>query len=135
MRGKRVLVLGGGNVAIDAAMSAVRLGAGWVGMTCLESREQMPAHDWEVREAEEEGIHVYPSRTFKEVTHLEGQVSGVRTVQVNFRGFVEGRPDFDEFPGTEEVIPADVVIFAIGQKPESEVLEAGVSPAQWSCGG
>ena len=71
--GKRVLVLGGGNVAIDAAMSAVRLGAGWVGMTCLESREQMPAHDWEVREAEEEGIQVYPSRTFKEVTISRGR--------------------------------------------------------------
>ena len=47
--GKRVLVLGGGNVAIDAAMTAVRLGASWVGMSCLEGREQMPAHDWEVR--------------------------------------------------------------------------------------
>ena len=47
----------------------------------------------------------------------------MRTVQVNFHGFVEGRPDFDEYPGTEEVIPADVVIFAIGQKPESEVLK------------
>jgi heterodisulfide reductase subunit A-like polyferredoxin len=123
IRGKRVLVLGGGNVAIDAAMTAVRLGAGWVGMTCLESREQMPAHDWEVHEAEEEDIHVYPSRTFKEVTDLDGQVTGVRTVQVDFRGFIEGRPDFDEYPGTEEVIPADIVIFAIGQKPESEVLK------------
>lgn len=123
IRGKRVLVLGGGNVAIDAAMSAVRLGAGWVGMSCLESRETMPAHDWEVRDAEDEGISVYPSRTFKEVTSENGQVTGVRTVQVNFRGFIEGRPDFDEIPNTEEVIPADMVIFAIGQRPEIECLQ------------
>lgn len=123
MRGKRVLVLGGGNVAIDAAMSAVRLGASWVGMSCLESRETMPAHDWEVRDAQDEGISVYPSRTFKEVTSENGQVTGVRTVQVNFRGFIEGRPDFDEIPNTEEVIAADMVIFAIGQRPEIECLQ------------
>jgi formate dehydrogenase (NADP+) beta subunit len=60
IKGKKVLVLGGGNVAIDAAMSAVRLGAGWVGMACLESREKMPAHDWEVRDASDEGIEVFP---------------------------------------------------------------------------
>ena len=124
IRGKRVLVLGGGNVAVDTAMTAVRLGASWVGMTCLEGRGQMPAHEWELREAEEEGIHVYPARTFKEVTHDEGgKVTGVRTVNVNFRGFIEGRPDFDEFPETEEVISADVVIFAIGQRVESNCLK------------
>jgi len=118
--GRRVLVLGGGNVAIDTSMTAVRLGASWVGMTCLESREQMPAHDWEVRDAQEEGIEVFPSRTFKEVTSEKGRVTGVRTVQVVFRGFLDGRPDFDEIPGTEEILSAEVVIFAIGQRPADE---------------
>jgi NADPH-dependent glutamate synthase beta subunit-like oxidoreductase/NAD-dependent dihydropyrimidine dehydrogenase PreA subunit len=66
IQGKRVLVLGGGNVAIDAAQTAVRLDAAWVGMTCLEGREQMPAHDWEIQEALEEGIFVFPARTFKD---------------------------------------------------------------------
>ncbi len=121
--GKRILVLGGGNVAIDAAMSAVRLGAGWVGMSCLESREKMPAHDWEVRDAEDEGIAVFPSRTFKEVTSQDGHVTGVRCVEVDFRGFKEGNPDFDEKPGTEQVILADIVIFAIGQRPDIECLQ------------
>lgn len=119
---QRVLVLGGGNVAIDVAMTAVRLGAAWVGMACLEGRSQMPAHDWEVRDAEEEGIEVFSSRTFKEVTHQDGRVTGVRTMNVDFRGFIDGRPDFDEFPETETIIPADVVIFAIGQRPESDCL-------------
>jgi len=122
LRGKRVLVLGGGNVAIDSAMSALRLGASWVGMTCLEPRDKMPAHSWELQEALDESIEVYPARTFKEVTQDGGKVTGVRTAQINFRGFEEGRPDFDELPGTEEVLAADVVIFAIGQKPTSEVL-------------
>ena len=123
VRGRRVLVLGGGNVAIDVAMSAVRLRASWVGMSCLESREQMPAHDWEVRDAAEEGVQVFPSRTFKEITAQDGQVTGVRCAQVIFRGFVEGRPDFDEIPGTDETIPADLVIFAIGQRPDISLLQ------------
>ena len=121
--GKRVLVLGGGNVAVDTAMTVVRLGASWVGMTCLEGRGQMPAHEWELRDAEEEGIEIFPSRTFKEVTNENGKVTGVRTVTVDFHGFIEGRPDFEEFPETEEVIPADVVIFAIGQRVESNCLK------------
>ncbi|MGB9521280.1 MAG: FAD-dependent oxidoreductase, partial [Anaerolineales bacterium] len=126
INGKRVLVLGGGNVAIDAAMSAVRLGASWVGMSCLESRETMPAHDWEIRDAQDEGIEVFPSRTFKEITHENGVVTGVRCVQVNFRGFVDGRPDFDEIPGSEEILAADTVIFAIGQRPQVDCLQEKV---------
>lgn len=122
VQGRRVLVLGGGNVAIDAASTAVRLGASWVGMTCLEPREKMPAHSWEIRDAEEEGIAIFPSRTFKEITSHDGKVTGVRTVNINFRGFVDGKPDFDEYPETEAIIPADLVIFAIGQRPESDCL-------------
>lgn len=121
--GKRVLVLGGGNVAIDAAMTARRLGAGWVGMACLESRAQMPAHDWEVRDAEEEGIQVFASRTFRSITQDGGHVTGVDCAQVDFRGFDDGRPDFDVLPGTDEHIPADVVIFAIGQRPDLACLK------------
>jgi heterodisulfide reductase subunit A-like polyferredoxin len=126
IKNKRVLVLGGGNVAIDAAMSSVRLGASWVGMSCLESREKMPAHDWEVRDASDEGIEVLAGRTFKEITNKNGNVAGVRTVNVNFRGFIEGRPDFDEIPGTETVVPCDIVIFAIGQKPDLALLKEKV---------
>ncbi|HDQ70602.1 MAG TPA: FAD-dependent oxidoreductase [Chloroflexi bacterium] len=122
VEGKRVLVLGGGNVAVDAAMTAVRLGAEWVGMTCLESRETMPAHEWEIQDAVEEGIELFPSRTFKEVEATDGHVRGLRCVEIDFRGFVDGRPDFDEIPGTETIIEADVVIFAIGQRPDVACL-------------
>ncbi|HMD90411.1 MAG TPA: FAD-dependent oxidoreductase [Anaerolineaceae bacterium] len=117
IQGKKVLVIGGGNVAIDAAMTSVRLGASWVGMACLESRSKMPAHDWEVRDAQEEGIEVFPSRTFKEISQINGSVSGVQCAQIDFRGFINGRPDFTEIPATEEIIPADLIIFAIGQVP------------------
>ena len=53
------LVLGGGNVAIDCARSAVRLGC-QVHLACLESRDKMPAHPWEVEAAEAEGIEHLP---------------------------------------------------------------------------
>jgi heterodisulfide reductase subunit A-like polyferredoxin len=122
VRGKHVLVLGGGNVAVDTALTAVRMGASWVGMTCLESRETMPAHEWEIEDAVEEGVELFPSHTFKELTSTEGYVSGLRCAEINFRGFVEGRPDFDEIPDTEHVIEADVVIFAIGQRPDVSCL-------------
>jgi heterodisulfide reductase subunit A-like polyferredoxin len=126
VQGKRVLVIGGGNVAVDSAQTAVRTGASWVGMSCLESRETMPAHDWEIEGAQEEGIEVFPSRTFREIVVVGGQVTGVRCVQVDFRGFVDGRPDFDEIPDTEQVLPADIVIFAIGQRPDLSGVPDGI---------
>ena len=133
VEGKRVLVLGGGSVAVDAATTAVRLGASWVGMSCLESRETMPAHEWEIQDAQEEGVEVFPSRTFKEVTSADGHVTGVRCAEINFRGFVEGRPDFDEIPDTEHIIEADVVIFAVGQRPDVSCLpEVATVRGRWA---
>ena len=125
--GRRVLVLGGGNVAIDAAMTAKRFGAAWVGMACLEDRGQMPAHDWEVRDAEEEGIALFPARTFQEILSTGDHVAAVACSRIEFRGFADGRPDFDILPGTDEKIPADLVIFAIGQHPDSGWLREAVS--------
>ncbi len=120
--GKRVMVIGGGNVGLDVAQTAVRTGAAWVGVSCLESREAMPAFEWEIRDAEDEGVVILPSRTFKEVmgaSYVDGEwVTGVRCIQVDFRGFIGGRPDLDEIPGSQEIIPADVVVFAVGQWPD-----------------
>ena len=53
--GGKVVVIGGGNVAIDVAMTARRQGAAQVEIVCLESREEMPAHEWEILDATEEG--------------------------------------------------------------------------------
>ena len=123
VKGKRVLVLGGGNVAVDSAMSSVRLGASWVGMTCLEGEGKMLAHDWEVRDCRDEGIDVMPGRNFLEITNKDGKVTGVRTVNVNFRGFVDGKIDMDVIEGTETVVPCDIVIYAISQRPDNTLLK------------
>ena len=63
--GKRVIVLGGGNVAFDCARSAKRLGAEEIHLACLEARDVMTADDEEIEQAQEEGIFVHPAQTFE----------------------------------------------------------------------
>ncbi len=117
IQNRHVLVLGGGNVAIDCARTAVRLGAGKVDMACLESREKMPAHPDEVKEAEEEGITVYNSRSFKRILDKDRHVAGVEALNVTFMEFdQEGRLSLQTEEGSEHVLPCEVVIFAIGQR-------------------
>jgi heterodisulfide reductase subunit A-like polyferredoxin len=117
IRNRHVLVLGGGNVAVDCARTAVRLGASRVDMACLESREKAPANAEEIREAEEEGITLYPSRSFKRIIDKEGHVAGVEAVKVTFMEFdPEGRLILETEEGSEHTLPCEVVIFAIGQQ-------------------
>ena len=122
LHGLKVAVLGGGNVALDVARTARRLGQPDVDMICLEPRGEMPSFEWEIEVAEEEGIQIYPGRTFKEIVVEGGRIKGVRCMEVEFRGFKRGRPDISELPGTEHVIPADIVIWAIGQGPDFSFL-------------
>ena len=65
--GKRVVVIGGGNVAIDVALTAGRLGAEEVNLFCLETRDEMPAHPWEIALAEEEGVFIHTAWAPKKV--------------------------------------------------------------------
>ncbi|MBN2401494.1 MAG: FAD-dependent oxidoreductase [Spirochaetes bacterium] len=117
--GKNVFVLGGGNVAFDCARAAVRLGAEKVQLACLECREDMPASCEEIKEGEEEGIIVHPSKSFIKILNENGIIKGVEFLDVE--SFCIN--DFNEFElntisDSAHVIDADCVIFAIGQKPE-----------------
>ena len=96
--------------------------AGWACLAWRAGRKCPPTIGKSVT-LRKKALMSIPGRTFKEVTNKDGHVTGVRTVDVNFRGFIEGRPDFDEIPGTETVIPCDVVIFAIGQKPDLDLVK------------
>ncbi|GAB4558105.1 MAG: FAD-dependent oxidoreductase [Anaerolineae bacterium] len=118
VQGRRVLVLGGGNVAIDVARTAVRLGAAEVHMACLESRETMPAHPWEIQAALEEGIVIHNDRTFVRILDDgTGRVAGVECRRVaHFEFDDEGRLTVEAVEGSEHVLPADVVIFSVGQR-------------------
>ncbi len=117
--GKKVLVLGGGNVAYDCGRTAIRLGASQVHLACLESEEDMPAYPSEIEEGGEEGILIHPSRTFTRVVGTHGKVSGVECLALRSMCFdEEGRLRIDPIPGSEHILEADTVIFAVGQAPD-----------------
>ncbi|MFL7891555.1 MAG: FAD-dependent oxidoreductase [Anaerolineales bacterium] len=115
--GKHVLVLGGGNVAIDVARSAVRLGC-QVSLACLESRTEMPAHPWEIEAAELEGVSIYAGRSFEQILPDEqNHVNGLECMRVNSFEFDEtGNLVVDKVKGSGHIIQCDTVIFSVGQR-------------------
>jgi formate dehydrogenase beta subunit len=133
----RVVVIGGGNVAIDAAMTAWRLGAQNVQMVCLESRDEMPAHDWEIAQAEEEGVEINPSWGPMLFVSDKGRVSGVKLKRCTRVFDSTGRfdPQYDETETKE--IAADYVIITIGQEADAVLvrkLNGLGGNKEWSAG-
>lgn len=120
----RVVVLGGGNVAIDVARTVRRLGIEHVTMACLESRDTMPAHRWEIQQALDEGIEIINDVTFKQFLGHDGHVTGVEAQRISSMAFdKEGRLIVKEIPGTKFLIPAERIIVAIGQAPDVSFLD------------
>ena len=116
--GRRVVVIGGGNVAVDAAMAALRLGGEQVTLACLEQLNEMPAYREEVENAVAEGVEVRPGwgprRIVGEV--LVEAVELVRCESV-FNDWGSFDPAFCE--SVTEVVEADRVIIAVGQRPDA----------------
>lgn len=110
-------------VAMDVARSALRLGAKEVHMVCLESREEMPAHDWEIEEAVTEGLMLHPSLGPKKILGKEGKVCGLETLQVDSVFDSQGRFNPTFIQGTESVMETDTIIMAIGQAPDLSFLK------------
>ncbi|MCP4757101.1 MAG: FAD-dependent oxidoreductase [Proteobacteria bacterium] len=124
--GKRVLVVGGGNVALDCARSAIRLGAEEVRIACLEGRTQdMPADREDTAHAADEGVQFQLGVSLSRVIEEGGKVAGVECVDVTNLEFDEdGRPSFDTVADSEKTLAADTVVFAIGQVPDLASLPA-----------
>ncbi|MFQ6103903.1 MAG: FAD-dependent oxidoreductase [Candidatus Glassbacteria bacterium] len=120
--GREIIVIGGGNVALDCARVARRLGPGRVKVVCLESREEMPAHEWEIEHALQEGIELYPSLGPKRVLGNGKNVTGIETLDVKSVFDEMGRFNPSFHPGTESTIEGDMVILAIGQFPDLSFL-------------
>ncbi len=117
MKDRHVLVLGGGNVAFDCARTAVRLGAKQVDIACLESPENMLADEQEIHEAREEGITIYPSRSFMRINNSNDRIVGIEAVDVSFMRFEpDGALTVETVPNSEHMLACDTVIFAIGQR-------------------
>ena len=123
-----VLVVGGGNVAVDAAMTALARGAPSVTLVCLEARDEMPAFEWEVAEALEAGVRLRDGWGPRAVRLESGAVTGVELVRCT--GVLDERgafcPTLDET--VRDVVPAGKVIMAVGQRVDRSLLaglEAG----------
>jgi heterodisulfide reductase subunit A-like polyferredoxin len=126
--GKKIVVIGGGNVAMDCAKTAMRLGAKKVSVVCLETRDlsssdRMPAHDWEIEEAEEEGVEVNGMLGPEEIVGENGKVTGLRTIKcLSVYDDHIFAPQFSCDMGPE--LEADTVIIAIGQRSDLTGFEA-----------
>ncbi|HEY8391858.1 MAG TPA: NADPH-dependent glutamate synthase [Capillibacterium sp.] len=123
--GKRVAVVGAGNVAMDAARTALRLGAEEVRIVYRRSREEMPARREEIENAEEEGVIF---RLLTNPVRLLGDENGNVTAMVCEK-MVLGEPDASgrrkpvPVPGSEEKLAVDTVVVAIGQGPNPILLQ------------
>jgi len=114
-----VVIIGGGNVAVDAARTALRLGAEEVVLTCLESKSKMPAFPWEIDMARREGVKIKTSLAPQRFTaNAVGKVNQVVFKKVaSVRRDREGRMTWTLKKGSdnEVIMSADTVIIAIGQ--------------------
>ncbi len=116
--GKKVMVLGGGNVAYDCARTALRLGAEEVHIACLESGDTMTASAEEIQEGSDEGVILHSGHSFLRITG-DTKVQGVELQKVEKFYFDENRKAVIELvEGSREIIPVDHVIFAVGQAPD-----------------
>ncbi len=122
--GKEVIVIGGGNVAVDVALTAKRLGGAKVTMVCLEKREEMPAWDYEIEEALEEQIEIVNSLGPKRFIGADHVCTGVEFKRCTAVFDADGafRPQYDENELT--TLNADTVIVAIGQSAELDFADS-----------
>ncbi len=135
LRARRVAVVGGGNVAMDSARTALRLGAEEVVVVYRRSRNEMPARAAEVHHAEEEGIRfnllTNPTRI---LGNEAGRVTAMECIRMELgEADASGRPRPIPIEGSEFVLDVDAVIVAIGNRPNPIVPETtnGLKAARW----
>ncbi|MEM3641555.1 MAG: FAD-dependent oxidoreductase, partial [Candidatus Bathyarchaeia archaeon] len=123
IKGKKVVVIGGGNVAVDSARTALRLGANEASILYRRSGDEMPANPWEVKEAEDEGVKVEFLVSPKRILGKDGKVAAVEFVRMQLGELdATGRRKPIPIEGSEFVKEADMVILAIGEAPDLQFL-------------
>ncbi|MFN2144642.1 MAG: FAD-dependent oxidoreductase [Anaerolineales bacterium] len=118
LSGRHIIVLGAGDVALDVARTAIRLGQPKVQIVCRGMR----ASEHELKCAEEEGVRILSSRVFKKVVTSGEKIIGIRCLDAEVGGIVDGRRIVREKPGTEHLIEGDLIIWALGQKGDYRFL-------------
>ena len=111
--GRRVIVYGGGNTALDVARSVRRLGQEAI-IVYRRTREKMPAHEFEVEEAAEEGIQFHWLRTIK---HMTGESITVEKMTLDAEGYPQPTGEY-------ETIEGDALVLALGQNVDTQVLDS-----------
>lgn len=125
--GKQVIVVGGGNSAVDAARTALRLGAESVMIVYRRTRDEMPAYAEEIEEAEHEGVTLQLLTLPEEVVSEGGKVAGLKCRHMRLGGFDRSGRRKPEAEGEEFVIPCDHILVAIGQTLHpAEILDDGL---------
>ena len=130
--GRRVVIIGGGNVAIDAARTCLRLGSEEVTLAYRRTRHEMPADEEEVEQAEEEGVRFAMLTVPVAVKGDEGAITGLECLKAKLVSV----PDSDRkspkpVEGSEFIMPVDALICAIGQKVDKRWL-AGIEDLEMS---
>jgi len=127
--GCRVVIVGGGNAAIDCARSCLRAGSSEVKLVYRRDRKNMPAIAEEVRQAEEEGVIFEFLANPVRILEKAGKVTGIECIRMKpGRTDSDGRQKTEPVPGTEFVIETDRVIAAIGERPDLSFVKEGQLP-------
>jgi len=127
---EKAAVIGGGNVAIDVALTALRLGAKEVTLACLEKPEEMPANIWEIEQALEEGVKLMTSWGPVRVTGENNAATGITLRRCSSVFDKEGRfnPVYDD--AVQTTIAADTIILAIGQAADLSFVKGDLKVAR-----
>ena len=123
--GKKVIIIGGGNAALDTARSALRLGAEEVSIFYRRTREEMPAEpDWEIDETEQEGVKLFYLVAPTRVIGKKGHVKAVECVKMELLEEKDnsGRRKVKPIPNSGFIMEVDSIILAIGQEVETGFL-------------
>ena len=129
--GKRVAVIGGGNVAMDVARTSVRLGAEKVTIVYRRRVADMTAQDEEIAGAREEGCELLELHAPKEILVKDGKVSGLRVEKQIISGLDRGRFAVRKADAEEIDLPFDIIAVAIGQKIDSAPFEEQGVACKW----
>ena len=122
LAGEHVLVLGGGDTAMDCVRTAIRQGAASVHCVYRRDRQNMPGSQREVKHAMKEGVKFEFNSQPVRLIHEERKLTGLEIVKTRLISSDDGRARPEVISGSEQVIPATTLIFAFGYRP---------SPPQW----
>lgn len=121
-----VVVVGGGNVAVDVALTAVRRGAATVSMVCLETGEEIPAWKEELEQAKAEGVILYEGWGPAAILTDAEKLTGIKFVQCTSVYNSDGKFEPQYHEAVTKELPADMVLLAVGQSVDAESLPAGL---------